>query len=113
MAGNIIIVGNSEFAEIASEYFKKDYGYETVAFAVDKEFIREDSLLGHPVVASDTLSDMYPPDKIDGVFVAAVYTQMNRLRERFCKDDEQRSGSQNRNCFCLGKCRDWGKCLYF
>ena len=65
MAGNIIIVGNSEFAEIASEYFKKDYGYETVAFAVDKEFIREDSLLGHPVVASDTLSDMYPPDKID------------------------------------------------
>lgn len=90
MAGNIVIVGNSEFAEIASEYFKRDYGYETVAFAVDKEFIREGNLLGHPVIEFDKLSDMYPPDKIDGVFVAAVYTQMNRLRERFCRECKEK-----------------------
>ncbi len=78
----IIIIGNNEFAEIASAYFEKDYGYKTVGFAVERDYIRDDELLGRPVVAYEDLVSLYPPEKY-AVFAAPVYTQLNRLRQRF------------------------------
>lgn len=77
----LIIVGDSSFAEIAYEYFTYDSDYEVSAFAVEKEFLTKDSLLGMPVISMDELSVRYPPEYYD-VFVAVVYTQLNRLRHR-------------------------------
>jgi ssRNA-specific RNase YbeY (16S rRNA maturation enzyme) len=35
----LVIVGDSEFAEIAYEYFTYDSPYEVVAFSVEKEYL--------------------------------------------------------------------------
>ncbi len=78
----IIIIGDNEFAEIASTYFAKDYGYETAAFTVERKYRKRDELLGHPIVPYEELIDLYAPDEY-GFFAAPVYTQLNRLRQRF------------------------------
>ncbi len=44
----LIIVGEGDFAEIACEYFRRDTDWRTVAFAVNREYIKSDSLLGLP-----------------------------------------------------------------
>lgn len=84
----IIIIGDNEFAEIASVYFAKDYSYETAAFAVEKKYIQRNEILGIPVVAYEDLLSLYPPQEY-AFFAAPVYTQLNRLRQRFyeqCKE---------------------------
>jgi sugar O-acyltransferase (sialic acid O-acetyltransferase NeuD family) len=77
----LVIVGDSAFAEVASEYFAHDSRYEVAAFAVERSYLKQDRLLGYPVVAFDELSARFPPDAHD-VYVAIVYTQLNRLRTR-------------------------------
>ena len=49
---NLIIVGDSAFAEVAYEYFTHDSPYRVVAFAVEREFLTKTRLFG--VAASTT-----------------------------------------------------------
>ncbi len=77
----LIIVGDSLFAEVAYEYFTHDSEYEVVAFSVERGFASHDELFGLPVVEFETLSETHPPAD-HAVYVAMVYTQMNRLRTR-------------------------------
>ncbi|WEF51056.1 acetyltransferase [[Pseudomonas] carboxydohydrogena] len=77
----LVIVGDSAFAEIALEYFEVDSTYSPVAFAVESEYLKRDSLNGVPVVPFETLSSTHPPSEYD-VYVAIVYSQLNRLRTR-------------------------------
>ena len=77
----LVIVGGSAFAEIAREYFDVDTHYEVVAFAVEEAYLKQNELHGLPVVAFEQLDALYPPREHD-VFVAVVYTQLNRLRTR-------------------------------
>lgn len=77
----LIIVGDSAFAEIAREYFDVDTEYEVVAFSVESGYLKRKQLNGLPVVPFETLEKEYRPDEHD-VFVAATYTQLNRLRVR-------------------------------
>ena len=77
----LVIVGDSAFAEIAQEYFSVDSPYDPVAFAVETPFLKHDSLSGLPVVPFETLKETHPPETHD-VYVAVVYTQLNRLRAR-------------------------------
>ena len=81
MARKLIIVGDSAFAEIAYEYFTHDSDYEVVAFAVEREFLKRESLFGLPVVAWEELESRYAPES-HSFYAALVYTQMNRLRAR-------------------------------
>lgn len=78
---NLIIVGDSSFAEVAYEYFTHDSEYRVAAFAVEREYLQRSVLFGLPVVALDELALKYTPDDHD-VFVAVVYSQLNRLRAR-------------------------------
>lgn len=78
----IIIIGDNEFAEIASVYFAKDYGYETVAFAVEKEYKQKKEILGIPVVEYEEIKRLFNPSEYF-FFAAPVYTKLNRLRQRF------------------------------
>lgn len=82
MKKKILIIGDNEFAEIASVYFAKDYGYETIAFAVEKQYISRTEILGIPVVEYENLNKMFNPSEY-AFFAAPVYTQLNRLRQRF------------------------------
>jgi sugar O-acyltransferase (sialic acid O-acetyltransferase NeuD family) len=54
-----------------------------VAFSVERDYLRQDRLLGLPVVPLEELADRCPPSKHD-VAVAVTYTQLNRLRARLC-----------------------------
>jgi sugar O-acyltransferase (sialic acid O-acetyltransferase NeuD family) len=81
----LIIVGDSAFAEIAYEYFTHDSDYEVVAFSVEKDFLKKSSLFGLPVVPFETLEQVYEPGD-HKVYVASVYTQLNRLRTRLSRE---------------------------
>lgn len=77
----LVIVGDSLFAEIAHEYFTHDSPYEVVGFAVEHEYRKRDMLNGLPIVDFESVADRFPPDE-HSVYVALVYTQLNRLRAR-------------------------------
>lgn len=81
----IIIIGDNEFAEIASVYFAKDYGYETEVFAVERNFIQRNEILGKKVVPYEDILDLFPPCDY-AFFAAPVYTKLNRLRQRFYEE---------------------------
>ena len=80
-ARNLIIVGDSSFAEVAHEYFSRDSDYVVVAFAVERAHLSKGELFGLPVVALEDLSGQYPPERHE-VYVALVYSELNRLRTR-------------------------------
>ena len=77
----LIIVGDSAFAEIAYEYFTCDSDYEVVAFSVERDYLKKETVFDLPVVPFETLETAYDPQE-HAVYVAAVYTQLNRLRTR-------------------------------
>lgn len=77
----LIIIGNAEFAEIAYEYFTYDSPYTVVAFSVEKDYLSKEELFGLPVVPLEEIDNLYNPAD-HSVFVATVYTQLNRLRTR-------------------------------
>ena len=81
----IFIVGDGAFAQIAYEYFTHDSEYEVVAFAVEKEFMSQQTLFGLPVVPYEDLLESHPPGRF-GFFAALAYNQLNRLRHRFYRD---------------------------
>jgi sugar O-acyltransferase (sialic acid O-acetyltransferase NeuD family) len=85
----LVIVGDSAFAEIAYEYFTQDSDYEVVAFSVERDYLTRDSLAGVPLFPFEELVERYPPREHD-VYVATVYTQLNRLRTRLANTAQER-----------------------
>jgi sugar O-acyltransferase (sialic acid O-acetyltransferase NeuD family) len=85
VASKLIIVGDSAFAEIAFEYFTHDSDYDVVAFSVERDFLQRDELFGLPVLPFEELSARYSAADHD-VYVATVYTQLNRLRTRLAAE---------------------------
>lgn len=77
----LVVVGNSGFAEIAHEYFSHDSDYEVVGFSVEQKYRTADSFCGKPNVDFEELPRHFAPAQ-HAVFVAATYTQLNRLRAR-------------------------------
>lgn len=78
---DLIIIGDSAFAEIAYEYFTHDSDFRVVAFSVEREFLTRESLFGVPVIAFEDLQNRFDPAS-HHFYAAMVYTQMNRLRTR-------------------------------
>jgi sugar O-acyltransferase (sialic acid O-acetyltransferase NeuD family) len=83
----LVIVGDSAFAEVACEYFVHDSRYDVAAFAVEQAYLQRAELMGRPVVALETLAERYPCETHD-VYVAIVYSQLNRLRTRLVRAAE-------------------------
>lgn len=79
----LLIVGDSAFAEIAYEYFTYDSEYEVVAFSVEKDYLKKNNLFGIPIVPFESIEEIYSPGEHE-IFVAIVYSQLNRLRTRLC-----------------------------
>jgi sugar O-acyltransferase (sialic acid O-acetyltransferase NeuD family) len=88
-ANKLVIVGDSLFAEIAYEYFTHDSQYSVVAFAVESEYRKRDSLCDLPIVDFEAVADLYDPAE-HSVYVALVYTQLNRLRTRLAAAAKER-----------------------
>ncbi len=77
----LVIIGDSAFAEVAYEYFTSDSDYDVVSFCVERDFLKQHQLFGLPVVPFETVENVYPPSTHD-IYVAIVYTKLNRLRTR-------------------------------
>jgi sugar O-acyltransferase (sialic acid O-acetyltransferase NeuD family) len=77
----LVIVGASDFAQIAYHYFKEDTDYQVVGFAVEREFLKSTELFDLPVISFDQLPQIFPAAN-HSVFVAVTYGQLNRLRAR-------------------------------
>lgn len=77
----LVIGGDSAFAEIAYEYFTHDSDYEVVGFAVEREYLKRETLFGLPIVPFESIEEHFHPSR-HSVYVATVYTQLNRLRAR-------------------------------
>ena len=80
-AKKLVIIGDSAFAEIAHEYFEVDSNYEVVGFSVEQNFLQKEELRGKPIVPFEELEAKFDPET-HSVYVAATYTQLNRLRTR-------------------------------
>jgi len=79
----LVIVGDSAFAEVAYEYFTHDSPYKVVGFSVEREYHERDRLFDLPVVDFEDIERRFSPAE-HAVYVAVVYTQLNRLRARLC-----------------------------
>lgn len=88
----LIIVGNSAFAEIAHEYFEYDSDYQVVAFSVERPYLKQDTLKGLPVLPFEELQSHFDP-ATHAVYVAATYTQFNRLRARLAAQAKEKGYS--------------------
>ena len=58
------------------------------AFAVNREYIDNETFEGLPVAALEEIQDKYPAQEFE-MFVAVGYTNMNKIREKlynFCKE---------------------------
>lgn len=75
----IIIFGNSSFANLMCFYFNNDSKYKVVAFTVDKEYINSDTFNDLPVVPFDKVTEFYPPSRYK-MFIALGYKSLNKLR---------------------------------
>ncbi len=85
----LVIVGDSAFAEVAYEYFTSDSEYEVVAFSVEQNFLKKNRLFELPVIPFESIEEFYSPQEHQ-IFVAVVYTQLNRLRARLCAQAKEK-----------------------
>lgn len=81
----LVIIGDSAFAQIAYEYFEVDTEYAVVGFSVEREYLKIPELAGLPVVPFEDLASSFEPSAHE-VYVATVYTQLNRLRTRLAME---------------------------
>lgn len=77
----LVLVGTSALAEIAYEYFTYDSDFEVVAFSANREFVKEHSKFGLPVLPFEDLENHLDPKK-HTAFVAVAYSEFNRARAR-------------------------------
>lgn len=76
----VIVFGNGVFAEHIYYLLTNDSPFEVVAFTVDGKFIRDDRLLGLPVIPFEAVESHFPPAK-HKMSVAISFQRVNRLRE--------------------------------
>lgn len=76
----VIIFGDRENSEVLAYYIKKDSGKRFLGFTVDGEYLREDKLHGHPVIAYEELKSK---QKEGGLELMAPLSPggMNKKRE--------------------------------
>jgi sugar O-acyltransferase (sialic acid O-acetyltransferase NeuD family) len=77
----IVIFGNSQFAEMLHYYLSTDSGYRVRGFTVDAEFLTEDTFCGQPVVPFEEVASRYPPGRYE-MFLGIGYSGLNSLRAR-------------------------------
>ncbi len=76
---NLVVFGDSQFAERISIYIKKEKQDKLVAFTLDKERITRTSIDGIPVLALDELNIHLGKGSFE-IILGIGYTQMNNLR---------------------------------
>jgi hypothetical protein len=61
----VVLFGNGRVARLAHFYLTHDSEQEVVAFTVERDYVRDDTLLELPVVPADEVLFRFPPDRFD------------------------------------------------
>ena len=77
----VVIFGVLDTAELAHYYLQNDSDHEVVAFTVSKEYLKENTFKGLPVVPFEDLPSSYPPSEYQ-LFAPMTAKKMNQLREK-------------------------------
>lgn len=80
----IIFGGDQELLELVKYYFETDAARNVVAITMNKEFIKEKTILGLNVIPFEELLDNFPPNQYE-LFVALSYSKVNQNRRRICQ----------------------------
>lgn len=75
----LVIFGGGDIGQLAHYYFTHDSDYEVVAFTVDRDYTKEKTFCGVPLVPFDEVARQYPPAQ-HSMFIALSYAQLNQLR---------------------------------
>ncbi len=112
----LLLIGDSAFAEIAFEYFQHDSEYDVVAFCVEQQYMKRDSLFGLPVVPMEEMEARYAPAAYS-FFAANVYTQGNQLRTRLYQAAKEKGYTPasyiSPHAFVWRNCRIGEHCFIF
>ena len=77
----VVVFGTTDFAEVLSYWLEKDDRYEIAAYTLHQKYLSaaEKTFRGYPLVAFETLSQVYPPSTYE-LFLCIGYKQMNQHR---------------------------------
>ncbi len=75
----VIIFGVLDTAELAHFYLETDSIYNVVAFTVHRDFIKENTFRGLPVVPFEDVEKLYPPTEFK-LFAPMTAKKMNKTR---------------------------------
>ena len=81
---NLIIYGDSSFAEMIAHYFRTDSEYRVVAFCVDRAYKTKDDIGGVPVVELENIEEHYSPEDYF-IFAAIGYKSVRTHKVLFEK----------------------------
>jgi sugar O-acyltransferase (sialic acid O-acetyltransferase NeuD family) len=79
----VILFGTNEVASVNHYHFAHDSEYLVTAFTVDKEFIKEDTLHGLPVIPFDNIESVCPPNEY-AMALPLGFRKLNRFRMEKC-----------------------------
>jgi sugar O-acyltransferase (sialic acid O-acetyltransferase NeuD family) len=75
----VVLFGNGQMTSMIYFYLTHDSPFEVAAFTVDGDHIKEDMLLGLPVVAFEDIERRYPPGEFE-MSIPISYRRVNQLR---------------------------------
>ena len=76
---DLVIFGAGQVAEVICHYLTHESDHRVVAFTIDGEYLKEDNLMGLPVVPFETLEQAFPPER-HSIFIAMTYRGLNAPR---------------------------------
>lgn len=76
----VVLFGILDTAELAHYYLEHDSEHEVVAFTVNREYLKEESFRGLPLVAFEDVETLFPPSEYS-FFAPMTARNMNRNRE--------------------------------
>lgn len=89
MKKEVIIFGILDTAELAHYYLTNDTNYDVVAFTVNKEYIKEPTFCGLPVVPFEELEILYPPSQYL-FFAPMTGVKMNTIRKKIYEEGKSK-----------------------
>lgn len=75
----VILFGTGKIAEVAHFYLTNDSEHEVVAFTVDKEYIKENTFQGLPVIPFEEIEKTYSQNEYK-MSIPIGYKNMNKIR---------------------------------
>ena len=89
MKNKVVVFGVLDTAELAHYYLTNDSQYEVVAFTVNKQYIKQETFHGLPVVPFEELESYYPPSEFL-FFAPMTGLKMNTLRKKIYEEGKSK-----------------------